>query len=423
MSEHQLLLFLVDVLILLLAARVGGEIADRLHLPHHVGELVFGMLLGPSFLGWVWPEAFAALFPAEPLQRSLLDVVSWTGVIFLAVITGLETRLGLLRDAGRAVFGSWIGGFGLPFVSGFALGMALPESLVPVTVDRPVFALFVATALSISAIPVIARILMDLRLTRTRVGTVILAAAMADDTVGWVTLSIVAGLVSGGVDGGSLAWVLALTIGFVTLAFTLGRPLVTSAMAFSRRLRLPYSELSMMFLVVLTAGAITQAIGVHLVLGAFVGAILVGRDTDLTEDSKRAVRAVGMGVFVPIFFAYTGAKVDLTSLRGSALVFTAIAVLVACLSKIVGGGLGARLGGLPTWEAIAVGFGLNARGAMELVIATIGISIGVLNASSYAMVVLIAVLTTVMTAPLLRWSMQRAGVLPLASGTDASPGT
>jgi len=411
-SEHQLLLFLIDVLILLVAARVGGEIADRLGLPHHVGELVFGILLGPSFLGWIWPEAFTALFPVDPLQRSLLDVVSWTGVIFLAVIAGLETRLSLLRDAGKAVFGSWIGGFGLPFACGFALGMVLPASLVPAAINRPVFALFVATAMSISAIPVIARILMDLRLARTRLGMVILASAMADDTVGWVVLSIVAGLASGGVAAGTIVRTVVLTVGFVAFAFTLGRGLIIAALGFSRQLRLPYAELSMMFIIVLAAGAITQAIGVHLVLGVFVGAILIGRDRDLGEDSKHALRGVGMGVFVPFFFAYTGVKVDLTTLRGAALAFTVIAVLVACLSKIIGGGLGARVGGLPSWEALSVGFGLNARGAMELVIAAIGLSIGILNASSYAMIVLIAVLTTVMTAPLLRWSTKRAGILP-----------
>ena len=414
MSEHQLLLFLIDVLILLVAARVGGEIADRLHLPHHVGELVFGILLGPSVLGWAWPEAFAALFPADPLQRSLLDVVSWTGVIFLVIIAGLETRLGLLRDAGRAVLGSWIGGFGLPFVSGFAVGMLMPASLMPVGIDRPIFALFIATAMSISAIPVIARILMDLKIAKTRVGTVILASAVMDDTIGWVVLSIVAGLVTGGVEGTTLARTIVLTVAFVAIAFTLGRPFIIATLRFSRRLRLPYAELSMMFIIVLVGGVITQAIGVHLVLGVFVGAILIGRDTQLGEDSKRAVRAVGMAVFVPFFFAYTGVKVDLTALRGAALLFAVIAVFVACVSKVVGGGFGSRIGGLPSWEALSVGFGLNARGAMELVIAAIGLSIGILNASSYAMIVLIAVVTTVMTAPLLRWSTRRAGILPIA---------
>ena len=185
MSEHQLFLFLVEVAVLFLAARLGGEMAARIGIPLHVGEAGFGIMLGPSLLGWIAPNAFDALFPAEPTQRALLEVFSWTGVMMLVLIGGLEARLGILARARAAVIGSWIGGFTLPFAAGFALGMVFPDALLPTAVGRPVFALFLATAMSISAIPVIARILMDLDLFRTRTGSVIIAAAVADDTIGW----------------------------------------------------------------------------------------------------------------------------------------------------------------------------------------------------------------------------------------------
>ncbi len=409
MTEHQLFLFLVDVAVLFLAARLGGELAARIGIPLHVGELVFGIMLGPSLLGWVAPDAFDALFPAEPTQRALLDVFSWTGVLMLVLIGGLEARLGILSRARAAVIGSWIGGFTIPFAAGFALGMVFPEELLPTVVGRPVFALFLATAMSISAIPVIARILMDLDLFRTRTGSVIIAAAVADDTIGWIVLSVVTGLAAGGVAMGSVVRTVLLTAAFVGLAFTAGRFLVGKALSLGSHLRIPHSNTSIIFAIVLVFAAITQVIGVHLVLGAFVAALLIGRSGKVDRRSVTGLREIGMGFFVPFFFAYTGIKVDLTMLRGSALAFTVLAVVVACLGKIVGGGLGARLGGLPKWEALAVGFGLNARGAMELVIASIGLSIGVLNEATYAMVVLIAVFTTVMTAPLLRWCMGRAG--------------
>jgi Kef-type K+ transport system membrane component KefB len=410
MTEHQLFLFLAEVSVLFVAARIGGEIAARIGIPLHVGELVIGMLLGPSLLGWIWPGAFAALFPSEPLQRSLLEIFSWTGILFLVLLGGLETRLNILRKAGGAVLGGWIGGFGLPFVAGFALGMSFPRSLVPVAIRQPVFALFLATAMSISAIPVIARILMDLDLYRTRVGMIILSTAIADDTIGWIVLAVVAGLASGGVHTGEVARTLLLTAGFVVAAFTVGKRFVRAAMRFSRRsLKVPFPEVSMMLLLVFVAGAITQAIGVHLVLGAFVAAILLGRVRRLDPEAHAAIRQVGMGFFVPFFFAYTGIKVDLTTLHGNALAFMVLAVIIACFGKIVGGGLGSRLGGLPPWEAAAVGVGLNARGAMELVIAAIGLSIGVLTDATYAIIVLIAVLTTVMAAPMLKYCMARAG--------------
>jgi Kef-type K+ transport system membrane component KefB len=177
----------------------------------------------------------------------------------------------------------------------------------------------------------------------------------------------------------------------------------------AQKLKMPHPQVSMMLLLVFAFGAITQAVGVHLVLGAFVAAILIGRFRRIDPTAITGVRQVGMGFFVPIFFAYTGIKVDLTTLRGSAITFTILAVLVACFTKIVGGSLGARAGGLPKWEALGVGVGLNARGAMELVIAAIGLSIGLLVEATYAMIILIAVLTTVMTAPLLRYCVSRVG--------------
>jgi K+:H+ antiporter len=416
MTEHQLFLFLAEVAVLFVAARIGGEIAARMGIPLHVGELVVGMLLGPSVLGWAWPGAFEALFPTEPLQRSLLDVFSWTGIIFLVLIGGLETRLGILRHARGAVLGGWIGGFGLPFVAGFVLGMQFPDTLVPPHIETPIFALFLATAMSISAIPVIARILMDLNLYKTRMGMIILSTAIADDTIGWVVLAIVAGLATGGVETAAILRTIFLTGAFILVAFTVGKKFVRGCMRFARRrLKVPFAEVSMMLLLVFAAGAITQAIGVHLVLGAFVAAILLGRIQRIDPEAVKSVRQVGMGFFVPFFFAYTGIKVDLTTLRGSALVFTLLAVVVACAGKIIGGGVGSRLGGLPRWEALAVGFGLNARGAMELVIAAIGLSIGVLNEPTYAIIVLIAVLTTVMAAPLLKFCVKRAGPEALES--------
>jgi Kef-type K+ transport system membrane component KefB len=408
-TDHQLLLFILEMTVLFLGARLGGELAARLGIPLHVGELAMGMLLGPSFLGWVWPEGFAALFPPNPLQRGLLEVFSWMGIIFLVLLGGLETTLGIVRQTKRAVLGGWIGGFGLPLVAGFVLGMFTPQGLRPETIERPVFALFIATAMSISAIPVIARILMDLDLYQTRVGMVILATAIADDTVGWIVLSIVAGLATGGLEPWAVARTLVLTAAFLGLAWWQGRMFVRRALAFSRSLRAPYADMAMMILLVLGAGAVTQAIGVHLVLGAFVAAILIGRIKRRDPQTHESLRRVGMGFFVPFFFAYTGIKVDLTTLQGSAILFTLVAVAVACLGKILGRGIGTRLGGLPFWEAAAAGFGSNARGAMELVIAAIGLSIGVLNEPSYAIIVLIAVLTTVMAAPTLKACIDRAG--------------
>jgi Kef-type K+ transport system membrane component KefB len=420
-TDHQLLLFLVELFALFLAARVGGEIATRAGLPSHVGEIVAGMLLGPSVLGSIAPGAFEELFPADPAQRALLDVVSWIGVLLLVLLAGLETSLGILRRAGRAALGASVGGFLLPFAAGLLLGAFAPDDLIPASIDRPVFATFLATALSISAIPVIARILSDLHLYRTAVGMVVLASALASDVLGWIVVSLVVGWAGGGTDAAAVARIAGLTAAFLVGAYVVGRPLVWALMFFVRdRIRSPSAELATMFLLVVGGAAITQAIGVHLVLGALVLAVFIGRTRRGSDPVPDGVTDVAAAFFAPVFFAYTGVKVDVTALSGVTLGFAAVAVVVACISKVVGGGLGARLGGMPKWEALAVGFGLNARGAMELVIAAIGLSIGILNDAGYAIVVLIAILTTIMAAPTLKVCIDRAG--PQARERPRGPG-
>jgi Kef-type K+ transport system membrane component KefB len=407
-TEHQLFLFLAEVVVLVVAARLGGEVALRLGIPQVVGELAAGILVGPSLFGALWPGGFRALFPSNPGQRDLLEIMGWIGVIFLVTLSGFETRLGMLKRAGRAVVLSGIGGFVLPFALGFGLGWFIPHSLMPGSIGRPVFALFIATAMSISAIPVIARILIDVDLMKTRIGMVIMSTAVADDTVGWIILAVIVGLVSErGVDTSGLVTALVGTAAFLVVAFTGGQWLVRWVLRRSKSLRVPYARTTVVLSIVFLGGAITQAIHVHLVLGCFVAAILIARSPDRDGSAREAIRTIGMSFFVPVFFAYTGTRVDLTTLRGSALLVAVVAVALACIGKIVGAGWGARLGGLSFWEAAAVGAGRNARGAMELVIAAIGLSIGVLTLPMYSIVVLIAVLTSLMAGPMLRLCIRR----------------
>jgi Kef-type K+ transport system membrane component KefB len=408
-TDHQLFLFLVEMLVLIAAARTGGEIAVRLGIAQVVGELVVGILIGPSLFGKIWPGGFAALFPRDPLQRSLLEIVSWIGVIFLVLVSGLETRLGILRRAGKAVVTGWIGAFFLPFGFGFGLGWLIPANLIGGSISRPVFALFIATAMSISAIPVIARILIDLNLFRTKIGTIIISTAIADDTVGWIVLGVVSSLaLSNHVDGRAVATALIGTGLFLLFAFTIGQRLVRMAMRGSEKLKMPFAQATVIMLIVLAGAATTQAVHVHLVLGCFVAGILIARSPGRggNKATMESIWRIGMGIFVPFFFGYTGIKVDLTTLTGSALPVAVAAVVLAYAGKFIGGGVGSRLGGLSKWEALAVGTGLNARGAMELVIAAIGLSIGVLTVPMYTIIVVIAVLTSLTAAPMLRYCVR-----------------
>ncbi|MGH2701164.1 MAG: cation:proton antiporter [Actinomycetota bacterium] len=408
MSEHQLFLILIDIVVIVAAARLGGELVLRAGIPQVVGELMAGICLGPSLLGWLWPGGFELLFPADELVRAPLELLGWVGVIFLVINAGLGTRLGVLRKEGRAVVTGWTGGFFLPFAMGFALGWLMPAGLRGDGISRVVFALFMATAISVSAIPVIARILLDLDLLKTRIGMVIMSTALADDTIGWIVLAAVIGLASSGaVDGTTMAVALGGTTLFLICAATAGQWAIRRGIRAVRALRIPHAQTTFIFLVVLAGGAITQLVHVHLVLGSFVGAVLVARSQGKQSQAIEAIQGVGTALFVPFFFGFSGLRVDLTTFDSSVVPVAALALVVACLSKLVGGAIGARMGGLSLWEAIAVGAGLNVRGAMELVIAAIGLSVGIVTLASYSIIVLIAVVTTLMAAPLMRYCVGR----------------
>jgi Kef-type K+ transport system membrane component KefB len=418
-TDHQLFLFLVEVVVLVVAARIGGELAERVGVAQVVGELLFGILLGPTLFGALWPGGFAALFPRDVVQQSLLDIVGWIGVVVLVALAGFEARLGVLRRAGRAVVSCWIGGFAVPFVLGFGLGFVVPAHLVGNGAGRVVFALFLGTAMSISAIPVIGRILLDLGLLGTETGMLILSSALADDTVGWIVLAVLSGIVvHGAVDAAGVLTAVGGTAIFLVGALTAGRVLVPMAVRAGRRLRVAHGQTTVVLAILFGSAALTQAIHIHLVLGAFVAAILVGRSVDLEPSTVESIRGLGLGFFVPFFFAETGLKVDLTTLTGPALAVAVAAVVVACVGKLAGAFGGGVAAGLSRWEAFAVGVGLNARGAMELVIASIGLSIGILTLPMYSTVVLVAVVTTLIAPPMLRMAVARIEASPPGSVSD-----
>src|SRR5690554_1763340 len=226
-SHHDVLALIIQIAVLLLAARGLGEVAQRLNQPSVVGEILAGILLGPSLLSSFVPGFGELIIPQTEVQGYLLEVVSLLGVMFLLLITGLETDLALIRRQAKAAAGSSIGGILVTFTSGFVLGSFLPESLLADPERRIVFALFIATAMSISAIPVIAKVLMDLNLMRRDVGQTIIASGMSDDTTGWILLSIVAGLASTGVvTAGAVFQAAGRVLVFLVISFTLGRWLV-----------------------------------------------------------------------------------------------------------------------------------------------------------------------------------------------------
>ncbi|MFW5904623.1 MAG: cation:proton antiporter [bacterium] len=410
-SHDDILRLVVQVALLLAVARLLGEAAQRLKQPAVVGEILAGILLGPSVLSSLFPALGAWIVPQTEVQGYLLEVVSLLGVMFLLLITGLETDLQLIkRHARTALSVSW-GGIGVTFATGFGLGLALPDFLLVDSDERLVFALFVGTAMAISAIPVIAKVLMDLDLIRRDVGQTILAAGMSDDTIGWILLSTVAGIAAGeAVTLSSVAATVGSVLLFLVLSITVGRWLM------GRILRVVQDDLvspeRLLTLVVVAAfafGAVSQALHLEAILGAFVAGIIFGQMPRLPAQVHRRLESLTLGIFAPVFFAVAGLKVNVQNLFTPTLIGITLAVVaIATLGKVVGTYAGARLiGRKDHWTALSFGAGLNARGAMEIIIATVGLSLGVLSQEMFSIIVVMAVATSLMAPFALRWVLAR----------------
>ncbi|SRR5579884_604240 len=408
--HHDVLVLVIQIAVLLFTARALGEVAQRLGQPSVVGEILAGIVLGPSLLSGLVPAINGWLVPQTKLEGYLIEVVSLIGAMFLLLITGLETDLTLIRRHARTAIGVSYGGIITTFSSGFLLGQLLPDYLLANKDERLVFALFVATSMSISAIPVIAKVLMDLNLMRRDIGQTIIAAGMNDDTTGWILLSIVAGLASGeAVTMSSVLRAAGSVIIFMALSFTLGRWLVKKALDFVQDEVISQERLLTLVIVMTFAwGAITQALKLEAVLGAFVMGILFGQMPRLPDSIHHKLRSIALGIFAPIFFAVAGLKVNVINLLKPMLIAIALLVIfIATVGKVVGTYLGARLiGRRDHWTALSFGAGLNARGAMEIIIATIGLSLGILSQDMFSIIVLMAMTTSLMAPPALRWVLK-----------------
>jgi Kef-type K+ transport system membrane component KefB len=406
-------LFLAQIVLLLLVGRLMGEAMQRIGQPAVIGQVIAGILLGPSVFGAIWPEAQRAVFSASPQQQSMIDAVSQLGILMLLLLTGMETDLRLVKKAGRAAISTSVAGIVVPFACGFALGELLPAAMLPKPDQRIITSLFLGTALSIASVKIVAMVVRDMGFMRRNVGMVLIASAIIDDTVGWVIIAIISGLaVHGQVDALALGQSVLGTAIFLAASFTLGRRLVFSIIRWTNDNFVSEVPVVTAILVIMgTMALTTHLIGVHTVLGAFVAGILVGESPILTRHIDEQLRGLVVALFMPIFFSLAGLHADLTHLRDSTLFFLTIGlILIASLGKFTGAFFGGALGGLSARESLALGCGMNARGSTEVIVASIGLSMGALSQDLFTMIVAMAVVTTMAMPPTLRWAFSR---LPL----------
>ena len=406
LSDHDLGVLFTQLAALLLLARSLGVLARRLGQPAVIGELVAGLLLGPSVFGKLWPAGFHWFLPQRSGETASLLSVSELSLVVLLVVIGAETDLRLIGRLGRAA--AWVSTSSLlvPVVAGGALAWFLPTVLLGPHRARTGFDLLMAGAVGVSSLPVIAKIVTDLGMARRNFGQLIFAAGTVNDVGGF--LIVAAATATAASSGSASPWHVARVGGalvlLVLLAWTAGQWLV------NRRLRTVLAGNPNLVggVAVWLAGALIfsaafQTSGVEGALGAFVFGLLLGRSRFRHEDTERVMAAMSSGLFAPLYFSTAGLRVDVASLgRGSVLASFVALVVVGAAAKFVGAAGGAALARLPRREWVVLGVGLNGRGALQVILATAGLRTGLLSNAAFSVIILMSIITSLATPPLLR---------------------
>ncbi len=412
--QGDILHVLVGLAALLLLARLLGEIATRLRQPAVVGEILAGVVLGPSVLGVFAPFLARWVVPQTQVQGYLVEIVALIGVMLLLVITGLETDLVLIRRKAPIALRVASGSVPVTFVSGLLLGWWFPSDLLADPGRRIVFTLFLATSLSITAIPVLAKILLDLKMMRRDIGQAILSTAMIEDLLGWSLLGIVASLaVAEGLAPLEVVRTVGTVVVFVLGTAVVGKVLVSRGLALVQdRFRSRDRILTLVMVLTLMWGAFSQWLGLEPVLGAFAVGILFGQMKRLPADVTGKLESMALAIFAPIFFAVAGLKVDVPALATPRLLgLTLVVIGVATFGKVLGAFVGARyFARQDVWTSFSMGAALNSRGAVEIIVASIGLGLGILSQEVFSMIVVMAVVTSLLAPVLLKPLLRRVPV-------------
>jgi Kef-type K+ transport system membrane component KefB len=395
---------LIQLGVMLIAGRIFAEIARKLNQPAVIGEILAGILLGPTVLGMIYPETFGALFPTPSGAGTVLTGLVQIAVVMLLFIAGLEVDLQIVMQQGRQAVNTSIFGLFFPFALGFVFPYSFPEFFgIADPNQRLTFALFMGTAMSISALPVIVRILMDLNLFKSRMGLLVVASAMVDDVVGWMIFSVILSMIGKGSD--MPVWKTALlTLSFAALMLTVGRALLNRFLPWvNKTLAWPGGVLSLSLALCFLAAAFTEYIGIHAIFGAFIIGVALGDSEHFSERAKEIVHQFINNIFAPLFFVSIGLRVNFFT--NFDLSLTLIILAIAFLGKIAGAGIGTRLGGFTWRESFAAGFGLNARGAMEIILGIIALENGLIDEKVFVSLVIMALVTSMTSGPLMRWSL------------------
>ena len=431
LTSSDIIVLLLGLGVLLGSARFLGEIAQRWNQPAVLGEMLAGIILGPTLLGRLAPQLTHALFPSSGPAALALDGFTTLAIALFLLVAGIEVDLSVMWRQGKAAGVVGLAGTVFPFALGYVAILALPGILTPnPTADPRLFALFFATALSITALPVIARVLMDLGLYRGDLGMLVVGAAVLNDLIGAIIFAVLLSMMGTGAGHGpGIVGTIALTLGFAVLILPVGRAMIHRSLPWLQaHTSWPGGVLAFALSITLLCAAFTEWVGVHAIFGAFLAGVSIGDSSHLREHTRAIVSDFVSFIFAPVFFATIGLRVNFIAHFDWLLVL--VVLVVACAGKIIGCGLSARLVGLNVREAWAIGFGMNARGAMEIIFGLLALEYKLIDERMFVALVVMALATSVMSGPAMYSILQlrkprrvtdflhaRTLVSPLAAGT------
>jgi len=404
LSQQEVMSLLIQLSIMLMLGRLLAEAARKIKQPAVVGEILAGIILGPTILGMINPDWFHGLFPAGS-SSLVLDGFVQVAVVLLLFIAGLEVDLHIVLQQGRqAIYTSTLGLI-IPFAFGFLFPYFFPVFFESMDETRHLaYSLFMGTSMAITALPVIARILMDLGIFKSRMGMLVISSAMINDLIGWLIFSVVLGMI--GKEQNMSIWnTVLLTVGFTAAMLTLGRGLINRVLPWvNRKLAWPGGVLSLALALCFLAAAFTEYIGIHAVFGAFIVGVALGDSEHLSERAKEIVHQFINNIFAPLFFVGIGLKVNF--IENFDLTLTLAIIAIAFAGKIIGSGWGTRLGGFTWRESLAAAFGMNARGAMEIILGLVALENGLINEKVFVSLVIMALVTSMSSGPLMKWMLK-----------------
>ena len=402
LSHSEVINLLLQLAIMLITARVFSEIVRKFKQPSVVGEILAGVILGPTVFGMIAPDTFQNLFPVFGNSAVVLDGFIQVAVVLLLFIAGIEVELDIVWQQGKKALWTSMGALLIPFALGFIVPYIWPSFFgIESYNQRIVFSLFVGTTLSITALPVIARILMDLNIFKSKMGMLVIASAMIIDILGWLIFSVILSMM-GSEKHISIGSTIALTLGFTLLMLTVGKAIFNRVLPWINRfLAWPGGLLSLALALCFIAAAFTEYIGIHAIFGAFIIGVALGDSEHFSERAKEIVHQFINNIFAPLFFVSIGLFTNFINSFNFPLVM--VIVVLAFAGKITGAALGARVAGMNRLQSLTVGFGMNTHGTLEVILGAIALNAGLINDELFVAIVVMVLVTILVSAPLMKY--------------------